>query len=183
MLHLLEPKVDGRKKNGGKRAGSGQKKGLQQVATIDRNKVLQAWKDRASGIAQGLLGAQALLAFGTHTLMRIDEIVEYRDTGRVDKNDNPIRNKYVTKKFTVVENPHEIAEVFNHFGDVDGSGVVDDKYYFVTHKEPQNQAVDSILNRTFGRATESIEVKSTVGIMHLIKIMNSDGNSGDGEDN
>ena len=136
----------------------GRPKGSKSPRTIERDEYLNAIKDRGAKMAQQLLGSQALIAHGTHTLMRIDETTTYRDTGRMDKKGNPVKNKYTTREFKVVTNPEEIEKVLNEFEDVDGAGVVDEKYYFVTHKEPQNQAIDSILNRTFGRPTESIEI-------------------------
>jgi len=141
----------------------GRPKGVKTKRVLDRLKVFEQLKDRGAKMAQSLIGSQALIAHGTHTLMRIDESVEYRDTGKTDKQGNPSKARFVTKKYEVVTNPKEIEKVFNSFQDVDGSGVVDDKYYFVTHKDPQNNAIDSILNRVFGRPTESIEVSGKDG--------------------
>ena len=147
----------------------GRPKGKLLQKTIDRIKVLEQIRNRASSIAGSLLGAQALIAMGTHTLMRIDEDVSYRETG-VDKSEAPKKSKYVTKKFSVVTDPDEIKTVFNTFEDIDGSGIVDGKYYFVTHKEPQNNAIESIFNRTWGRPTESIEVSGKDGIPLIINL-------------
>lgn len=146
------------------------KKGKKSKKTIDRNLIMEQWKNRASKIAGNLLSAQTLVAMGTHTLMRIDEVTEYRDTGKTNKDGSPSRTKYTTKKFVVVDNQEEIERVMNEFADVDGAGVVDDKYYFITHKEPQNNAIDSILNRTFGRPVETIEHSGRDGKPLIIKL-------------
>jgi len=141
----------------------GRPKGKLLQKTLDKMKILEAWRDRAAKLSGNLLGAQTLVAMGTHTLMRIDEKVSYRESGKTDKKGNPVKSKYVTKEFTVVTDPKEIERVLNEFEDVDGSGVVDEQYYFITHKEPQNQAIDSILNRTFGRPVETIELGNKDG--------------------
>ena len=126
-----------RRINGSK--GGKKRQGKKSPRTIDREAMHMALKDRGANMAQMLLSSQTLLAMGTHTLIRIDKVGK-------------------KEVFTVVTDSDEITKVFNTFGEVDGSGIVDEKYYFVTHKEPQNQAIDSIQNRTFGRPTESIEI-------------------------
>ena len=148
----------------------GRPKGTLLKKTVDRIKVLEQWRNRAAKIANNLLGAQTIIATGTHTLMRIDEVTEYRETGQSNKDGSPKKNKYTTKKFVVVTDPEEIENVMNEFEDVDGAGVVDGKYYFLTHKEPQNNAIDSILNRTFGRPTETLEVSGKDGVPLIIKL-------------
>ena len=137
--------------------GAAARRGTKSQKVIDRARVLDQWRKRASKIADKLLSAQTLVAMGTHTLMRIDEVIAYRDKGGTNKDGSTKKSKYVTKKFTVVDTPSEIERVLNKFADIDGSGIIDGKYYFITHKEPQNNAIDSILNRTFGRPVETIE--------------------------
>ncbi len=137
---------------------AGRPKGKKEPQTLEKERVNAAVQQRIFKMAQGYIGAQSLIAHGTHTLMRIDEVTEYRDSGRFDKKGNPTKNKYTTKKFTVVTNPSEIEKVLNEFEDVDGAGVVDDKYYFITHEKPNNQALDSLLNRGLGKPTETIDL-------------------------
>ncbi len=116
---------------------------------------------KASRMASRLFLSQAMLANGTHTLMRIDEIVHYRDDGKTDKQGNAVKSRYVERKYEVVTDPEELETVINDFGDFDGNGVVDGKYYFMTHEKPNNQAIDSILSRAWGKPKETVEVIPT----------------------
>ena len=139
------------------RKGGLNRRGFKSLNSLERAKVFEAIKSRGAKLAQSIIGAQALVAMGTHTLMRIDEVEEYFESA------GGKRSKRVTKKLVVVTDPDELERVYTSFGDVDGSGIVDDNYYFVTHEKPNPQAGDSILNRTFGRPTENVELSGRDG--------------------
>lgn len=117
--------------------GPGRPKGTQSEHTKLMVKAKQKFNARASKLAMRLLSSQAIIALGTHTLMRLDPL---------------------TKKATVVRDDKEIEAVFNEFANVDDSGIVNGKYYFITHGEPNNMAIESILNRVWGKAKESLDL-------------------------
>lgn len=145
------------------KAGPGRPKGVSEETKL-LQKAKRRFNVRAGHMASRLLSSQALIANGTSTLMRIDEIVHYRNDGKVDKQGNETKSRYVERKFVVVTDPEELETVYNDFQDIDGSGIIDGKYYFVTHDKPNNQAIDSILNRVFGKPKETIDLSTTTEV-------------------
>ena len=65
-----------------------------------------------------------------------------------------------------MESETEIRGYLENLAENDGEYTLDDPndpsatYYFITTKEPDNRAIDSILNRVFGKATDHIDVTS-----------------------
>ena len=137
---------------GGKREGAGKKKGYTSPRVVERNKMLKQFRDKAARQAQTLLFVQLQSAMGTYSLIRIDDEYKENKEGKLEKTGK--------RKYVVVTDKVEIEKVFNEFQDVDSSGVVDDKYYFMSHDKPNNNAADSILDRTFGRAQQSVDLTS-----------------------
>jgi hypothetical protein len=87
------------------------------------------------------------LALGQQFVYRIDE--ETDDKGKV-----------VSRKKVLVENPDEIEDALNAI-DVGGTDP-DGKYYFITTKEPDIKAIDTLLNRAYGKPTESVKVEGHI---------------------
>lgn len=138
---------------GGKRAGAGRKKGSKHKTTIEREKILEIAKDIFAGRTRKFVDAQSVLALGCIKVFVMRS--HYEGSG---KNRRKVRGKP-----EVVVNDEEIIGAIDfEYGDGDNpSG--DDDYYFVSIVDPNNQAINSALDRTFGKATENNKI-SLVGI-------------------
>jgi len=133
-------------KNGGARPGAGRKPGGKNKATLEQQKVLAAFNQRVMAKADALFNAQLTLAVGSMKVFRIDEEEVDGKTKRVH---------------THVTDADEIKALLDeHEG---GPGVVDGVYYYFTDIHPDNRALDSMLNRAFGRAAETIKHENTDG--------------------
>lgn len=132
---------------GGKRPGSGAKKGKKTAKVIEREEVLRQWREKAAERAMFLLDKQTHLAAGQTFLYRIDK-------ERIG------RNIYRNKKPVLVESEFEIRQYLDDLvsgkihGDSEDDSDPSASFYFMTAKEPSNQAIDSMMDRTFGRAKQ-----------------------------
>lgn len=126
---------------GGQRRGAGRPKGRLDNATLERKKVEAAFNQRVLTHADELFNAQFNLAKGVAHVFRIDE------TGR---------GKTKRREHVLVTDPHEIKELLDeHDG---GDGMVGDHYYYISTKDSNNIAVDSLLNRGLGKVTDKVDV-------------------------
>lgn len=134
-------------KKGGPQPGSGRPKGSLNKTTLEQRKVLEAFNQRVMAKADALFNAQLTLATGSMKVFRIDE--EEGENGK-------------TKRIhSHVTDADEIKALLDEH---DGApGVVDGVYYYFTDISPDNKAIDSMLNRAFGRAAETIKHENTDG--------------------
>lgn len=140
-------------KHGGKRRGVGRKKGSKNLATIDRERVLEEAKNIIAGRTRKLIDTQTILAMGAIKIYKI----HYHWEGSAKK------RTLIKDKPEIVENDDEIIQVIDWefgsggMGDPNNHDQEDQEYdyYFVMTKEPDNQALNSLMDRTFGRATEN----------------------------
>ena len=126
-----EPKGKGR---GGKREGSGKKKGYAAPETLEKIAVLKAYRQRAMKHAEKLLNSQLTLANGVSYLFKISPL---------------------SKKPILVVDPLEIAEYLDNCEEGD-SVSMNGQYYYITTAKPDAGAIDSVLDRTFGRPAQPI---------------------------
>lgn len=125
---------------GGKREGAGRPKGSHDKATLEKQKVAEAFNQRVMVKADALFNAQLSLAVGSQKVFRINE------TGEGSK---------AKREHVLVTDPDEIKALLDEH---DGSaGVVDGVFYYFTTVTPDNKAIDSMLNRTLGKAMEKRE--------------------------
>lgn len=140
--------------NGGKRPGAGRKRGSKSQKTIQKERVLAALRDRIMANADRILDAQLSIAQGQQFLYRI---VTTKDAKGRETRSKP---ELITSEI--------IIEAYLN-GDYEDS---DDEYYFITTKEPNNMAIDSMFNRAFGKPTESIDVttkgKALPGVINIV---------------
>lgn len=133
-----------------RRKGGLNKRGKRHSATVEREKALELAKDIIAGRTIGLINAQTLAAYGTIRVMRVD----YEYFGK----------KKVAKRPEIVSDDEEIASAI-HWHYHDGPDPNDeDKYYFVEVKEPNVLAAEKLLDRTFGRATETKKITLDVEV-------------------
>lgn len=125
--------------------------GKKKQATIDRENVLNLAKDIIAGRTRKLVDTQTMLALGTIKVFRI----RYEFVGK----------KRIAQKPELVSDDETIANVLYHEY-ADGEDPSDDsEYFFVTTKDPENQAIKDLLDRTFGKATENkvLQVETKMG--------------------
>lgn len=130
---------------GGARPGAGRPKGRKDNATLEREKVEAAIRQRIMRTADKLITSQMNLAKGVQMLFKIETTY--------DKNGNEKKSKP-----QLVDDQKEIEEYL--------AGERDDtpaEYYFMTTEKPNNQALDSLLDRTFGKATNKTEITGKDG--------------------
>lgn len=127
-----------KKTQGGARPGAGRKKGSMSLKTKEKKIKEEYIRNRVISGLEGLVNAQMNLAKGVTLLFKI---IETKDkNGRVIGKTKPI----------LVTDQNEIERFLAD--DIDD----EDTYYFITVKEPDNKALDSLLDRTFGRARQNI---------------------------
>lgn len=125
---------------GGKRPGAGRKKGSKSKNTLEKEIVLKELKLKHMKAVDVLFNAQMSLAVGQTFL--------YKFT-------------YDNKKPQLVTDQTEIERYLQ--GEIAEADPEDEKdkrptYYFLTTKEPNNQAIDSIYDRAFGKSIQAIEL-------------------------
>lgn len=148
-------------------AKGGRPKGVKNAATLERDAVMAAWKQRVYHFADNLLDSQMTLARGQMFLYRIDK--EYVITGK---------GKGFWRKMRPVQVGDE--EEIRNFMDkeADGTNPSEDdsesgsSYYYITAKEPSNQAIDSMLDRAAGRAVATTQIQGHDGGALEVKIVN-----------
>lgn len=136
---------------GGKRPGAGRKKGSKSFTTLEREKILEEWKNGVAKRTRGLLQAQTVLATGCIKVFVIRS--HWEGSGK--------NKKLVKSKPEIVEDEEEIISALDfEYGQGD-SPHTETEYYFVATKDPENNAINSLMDRTFGKAKEQVEVKHT----------------------
>lgn len=135
----------------------GMKRGQKTKKVLEREKVMGALTQRILKIADGILDKQLVLVKGQQFLYKIEK----ERAGGTAK--SPI---YRSKPPELVESEGEIRGYLENLAENDGQYTLEDPndpsatYYFITTKEPDNRAIDSLLNRVFGKATDHIDVTS-----------------------
>ncbi len=146
-LDNLEDKANTNKTTwGGARQGGGRPMGSKNKSTIEQNLIRDEFKSRILENIQELLTSQLIVAKGANYLYRIDE--EKNSKGRV-----------ISKKHVIVTCPIEIQNVLD---ECEGTGDFEDNYYYITTKTPDTKALDSLMDRVFGKSTSSLDIKSEV---------------------
>src|SRR5215216_442897 len=125
---------------GGKREGSGRPEGSLNKKTLEKKAAEEQFINRVIKNVDKLFNAQLALAEGTNFVYRIDY---YKDESGKKQ-----------KKFVLVTDPTEIVEVLDETEAM--GGVVNENYYIVTTKAPDNKAIDSLMDRAFGKSVTKI---------------------------
>lgn len=135
---------------GGKRNGAGRKKGIKDKQTLEREAVLTAFKQRAMKAADILFDAQLTLARGQTFLYKIEKELQIGPKGG---------KKYISSRPKLVTSQCEIEQYLEGLiveGDADDENDPHATYYFLTTKEPDNKAIDSLLDRSLGKPVQPI---------------------------
>lgn len=143
--------------NGGKRPGAGRKPGKKNATTLEKEKVLTAIRQRIMRTADNILDGQLSLARGQQFLYKIEKTRIIGPKGGVS---------YRSEKPKLVTSQSEIEEYLEGLikeGDAQDENDPGATYYFLTTKEPNNMAIDSMLNRVFGTPTKRVEMTGKDG--------------------
>jgi DNA-directed RNA polymerase beta' subunit len=124
---------------GGARPNSGRPIGSQNKATIDEKIAKEELRQRVLKNVDTLMESQLSLARGVSYIYRIDEVEE---------------NGKKRKEKVLVTNPEEIRDALDK---IESGDYEDGEYYYITTEKPDNRALDSLLDRVFGKSKESIE--------------------------
>ncbi len=143
------------------RRGAENRKGKKYKPTVDREKQLEEFKDFVARRNKTLLSAQMIIATGSIYVFRID--TEYWNKGT--KNEKKFKKRPV-----VVTNQEEIINALDYYYAQGENPNDDETYYFVTTKDPDNQAIKDLLDRTFGKAKESVAVEHS-GVIGLADLL------------
>jgi hypothetical protein len=114
----------------------GRPPGSKNVATLEKEVMLERIRQRVYQSADILVDAQLSLARGTSYLFKAD-------TDDDGKSRRPI----------LVTDPDEIAAYL-----VDDYNTLETTYYYITTEKPENNAVEALFNRAFGKAAQAIEL-------------------------
>lgn len=131
--------------HGGARLGSGRPKGSMNAASKERMVAKAAFISRVNKHADELFNSQLNLAVGETYLM-------VKRTEGVGK-DRKVWHESVS-------DPQTIIDYLD--GELEGNESIDDgeHYYYMTTKPANGLAIDSLLNRSFGRAEEKIQLNT-----------------------
>jgi len=144
---VLEPQT----KNGGARPGAGRPKGTKNPATIEKEKAAEMFRERVAKNVNKLFNAQMSIATGTQMLF----VVHTDSKGKRRKPEMITDVETISRFLDENEGVDGSMKVANY---ADGSEC--DDYFFMTTMTPNNQALEGLLNRAFGRAKESLDVTS-----------------------
>jgi len=137
-------------KKGGRPVGS------KTLATIQKDAVLKAFRAEVMGIAHVLFKNQLHLATGRSYLFKIEKRKVTEGTG---KNKTV---KYVNKAPKRVTAEWEILDYLKgkiESGDDEDARDPTATYFYITAKDPDNKAIDSLLDRTFGKSVQQIAIE------------------------
>ena len=108
------------------------------------------FKDRILTNIYELLTAQMNIAKGTSYLYKI---VTHKG----------IKGGEGRKEHILVTDPYEIKDFLDELEGESGvnPNTDNDDYYYISTKQPDNKALDSLINRVFGKVKESLDITSS----------------------
>ena len=140
--------------HGGKRDGAGRPDGVPNKATIEQKIIEEEFKQRVLKSMDVLINSQMNLAQGCQMLFKI----------HTDENNKGTKIK---SKPELITCQSEIEKYLA--GDYDSNS---DDYYFITTSQPDNRALDSLIDRVFGKSVSKTEITGANGKDLIVNIMN-----------
>jgi hypothetical protein len=138
---------------GGPRPNSGRPKGLKNKATLEKEAVENALKQRIMQSADSLFNSAKSLAIGNQFLYKIETKMEGK--------------KAVRSKPVLVTSEIEINDYIDRLDRENRGDEVekdDDIYYFITTKEPDITAVRELFDRALGKPLQSVKTENDITI-------------------
>lgn len=137
---------------GGARPGAGRKPGKMSDHTRARMAAKKLIEEKAMAATDVLIAAQLSLAIGQQFLFKIEKQEIIGPKGGVSY--KPLPPKLVTAQWEIEAYLLGLVENGEMHNDNDRSAT----YYYITTKEPNNMAIDSLHNRVHGRPKETIDL-------------------------
>lgn len=147
---------------GGYRPGAGRPKGKKNSSTLEKEAVQRKVNELILRSALPLARAQIGLGIGSQYLYKIEKERIIGPKGGIS---------YKKKKPELVTNTYEIENFLEHgsTGDPDDDDSGDATYFFITTKDPENQAIDSAFNRALGKPKETVAVAVVFSLQELVE--------------
>lgn len=131
----------------------GRPKGKKSPATLKKEAVLKAYRERVMGLADRLLDSQLTLAKGITYLYKIEKKKIVGPKGGI---------RWEAQKPERVTSEAEIRDYLEGLvesGDVKNDQDPSATYYFLTTKDPDSGAIKDMMDRTFGKSVQAIVTK------------------------
>lgn len=135
------------------REKGGRPKGLKNKKTLLAEEALKEYKERIIQSMNKIFQSQLTIAQGINQLWKIEKKVVGKGKNQRIEKSRPI----------LVTSESEIEEYLTGLIDSGNINDKEDTYYMITTKEPNNSAIDSMLDRTFGRPTQALVTKDPEG--------------------
>lgn len=132
--------VDKPKKNGGARPGAGRKKGKMNRRSIEKMHVKKKFEDIVAAKAMNLFHAQYTVAVGSIIVLKRTKIRSAKG--------------WRWSKWEAVVDQQEIVDYVN-----DDYEKSETTYYQITAEKPDIMAINQLLDRAFGKAPQSLNIK------------------------
>lgn len=136
----------------------GRPKGSKLPATIEKEAVLKAFREKVMRSADVLYASQLHLAKGQTFLYKIEKEVIIGPKGGKTIRSKPA--KQVTSQSEIESYLQRVVDENN--GEAEPLDR-EDTYYFITVKEPSNMAADSLFDRAFGKSVQSVDLSVQSG--------------------
>lgn len=143
------------KGHGGARDGAGRKSGKMSEENRAKLEVLEKMRKRIMRSSEKLLNSQMNLAEGISYLY----VIKTNSKGLKEKAEL-ITNQLIIEKFLA--------------GELEG---LKDEYYYITTERPDNRALDSLWDRTFGKVPNLVEGTGESGEIIIKQIIYAEGNN------
>lgn len=130
--------------HGGARANAGRPKGKPNPKTLDKQRAYKAYKQKIWNTADKLYQTQAKLAYGSIIIYIVEHYQDEMGKTR--------------KRKVLVEDPQLIEDVLN-----DPDMIQGDNYFAVTVIPPDPKVITDMLDRGFGKPSQSVEMSGPDG--------------------
>ena len=144
-------------KNGGARPGAGRKPGGKNKKTKEEEIVREEFRQRVLKSMSKLINAQMNLAQGAQMLFKLETKKYKNNKGKWQEKRLP--PKLVTNQSTIES--YLAGELKDDQGN-DGE-IGENSYYFITTAKPDNKALDSLIDRVFGKSVQRTELTGADG--------------------
>ena len=146
-------KAETSKENGKK---GGRPKGSKTKNTIEKEAILKVFRERVMRSADVLFNSQLHKATGQSFLYKIPKVPVKDSKGKTTgyKNGKP---KLITEQWEIEDYLQGLIDE----GDMDDYKDPNATYYFITAKDSDNKSIDSMLDRTFGKSSNSLDIDLT----------------------
>lgn len=136
----------------------GRPPGTKSVITLEKEAVFKEFRNKVLGVTNKLFNAQLHLALGQTFLYKIEkEVIIGPKGGKTIRAKPP---KLVTSQWEIESFlMREVDEMNGESEPLER----EDTYYFLTTKEPSISASDSLLDRTYGKAVQAVELTGRDG--------------------